>query len=124
MNIHIKFVDRSLQRKHLKSKIDSTTWRREEKLERKLKMKDKKSKKSKLLKLMSSPMLELTKNICMNFKKKLFHSEALITYIIFSKLFQLKGVLGLALMTQLIGFQLAITHSTILFQGTSLREYP
>lgn len=38
-------------------------------------MRDKKSKKSKWLKLMNSLKQGLTKNICMNFKKKLFHSD-------------------------------------------------
>ena len=50
-------------------------WKKEERLERKLKMKDKKLKKSKSPKLMSLHPQESTKSICMNSKKKLFHSD-------------------------------------------------
>ena len=38
-------------------------------------MRDKKLKKSKWPKLMNSLKQESTKNICMSFKKKLFHSD-------------------------------------------------
>ena len=66
---------RSEQTSHLKSKIDLTTSRKAEKLERKLRMKDKRLKTYRLLKLMSSRPQAQTTNIFMNCKRRLSPSD-------------------------------------------------
>jgi hypothetical protein len=69
-----------LEKKLILSKIDLIILKMEEKSEKISKMKEKRSKAFKELSLKSLKTLELKANICMNYKRKPFHSELHIIF--------------------------------------------